>query len=107
MIGQAQLELAGRGLLVEPVPAPAGELELDAKIERHAVGNHLRQPWRELEVELRVEHQALLYGPQARVEHLYALGAGRRRSERGDQQSEQEGDAAHRARPQGRFWISA
>jgi hypothetical protein len=78
VIGQPQLQPAGRGGLVEPVPAAACELEVDAEIKGHAAGNHLRQARRELEVEVRVEHQAVFDRAQLCSAHVDLIGPSRR-----------------------------
>jgi hypothetical protein len=81
MIGQTQLEaLGGRGF-VEPVPAPARQLKIDAELKRHAVRHHVDEARCELEGEVGVEHEPVFDGAQRHVAHLDLLGARRQREQ--------------------------
>jgi hypothetical protein len=57
------------------VTARACQLEVDAEIQRHAVGHDLGEPRRQLEVEVGIQHQPLLYRAQLRLAHLDLVGA--------------------------------
>jgi hypothetical protein len=63
-----------RRRIVEPVPAPARELEIDLEVERHAVRHHVGEAWRQLESEIGIEGKALLDAAQRDVAYLDLLG---------------------------------
>ena len=60
MVGESPLRAARGGNLVEPPPARARQLELDEKVQRHAVGDCLLQRSAELERKVGAEDQALV-----------------------------------------------
>ena len=81
VVRKAQMQLPLGRFFVQPIPASARELEVDAEIKRHPVREHLGKPWRQVEGKIGVEHKTFFHGPQPRLAHLDVVRARERAGE--------------------------